>query len=139
MDGAPALSVISRSDALRLRLARFFTGEPCVHGHVAERYVSSGGCTQCSSPSGHAARSAFLVPRKRHSAEIVEPSQWPRDDHLRREPVIDSFDGRVIRLVGYRACMTCKASFFSRDVKLIRMCDACKNGTDFEARKFHHP
>ena len=27
--------------------ARYFTGKPCKHGHVAERFVSNGGCITC--------------------------------------------------------------------------------------------
>jgi hypothetical protein len=25
----------------------YFTGVPCKHGHVAERYVGNGGCVEC--------------------------------------------------------------------------------------------
>ena len=39
--------IISRDEARVLNLKSFFTGEPCKHGHVAERYVSSGGCVEC--------------------------------------------------------------------------------------------
>lgn len=38
----------SRQDAEAEGLKRYFTGEPCVRGHVAERFVSSRGCVQCS-------------------------------------------------------------------------------------------
>lgn len=38
---------VSRSDALSLTLTRYFTGEPCTHGHVAERYTRDGRCTEC--------------------------------------------------------------------------------------------
>ena len=40
-------SIIDRDKARALGLTRFFTGEPCKHGHVVERYVSSGGCVEC--------------------------------------------------------------------------------------------
>ena len=41
--GAPAAAVreiISRDEALRRGLNKFFTGKPCKRGHVAERFVS---------------------------------------------------------------------------------------------------
>ena len=39
--------IISRAEAKALGLKSFFTGKPCKHGHVAERYVSSRGCVEC--------------------------------------------------------------------------------------------
>jgi hypothetical protein len=35
-----------RAEAKRLGLPRYFTGRPCVNGHIAERYTS-GGCVEC--------------------------------------------------------------------------------------------
>ena len=46
MAAAPP-SIIGRDAASALGLKRFFTGEPCKHGHVAERIVSSHGCMEC--------------------------------------------------------------------------------------------
>ena len=40
--------MISREAALAAGLKRYFTGRPCKRGHVAERYVMSGGaCCEC--------------------------------------------------------------------------------------------
>jgi hypothetical protein len=39
--------IISRKDAKALGLKRYFMGEPCKHGHVAERLVSSRACFGC--------------------------------------------------------------------------------------------
>lgn len=44
-DNAPA--IISREAARQAGLRRFFTNVPCIHGHVAERYVSTGQCAEC--------------------------------------------------------------------------------------------
>lgn len=41
------MQIISRSEAKRLGLKRYFTGNPCCHGHVCERHVSSFGCIGC--------------------------------------------------------------------------------------------
>lgn len=41
------LTVISRQAAREQGLKRFFTGEQCQHGHVAERLVTSGRCHEC--------------------------------------------------------------------------------------------
>lgn len=41
------MEIISKADARAARLKRFFTGEPCSRGHIAERYVSTGMCIGC--------------------------------------------------------------------------------------------
>ena len=42
------MQVISRTEALHIGSARYFTGKPCPKGHMAERFVSSRGCTECA-------------------------------------------------------------------------------------------
>lgn len=37
----------ARSEAKRKGATRYFTGVPCIHGHVAERQTSNGECLQC--------------------------------------------------------------------------------------------
>lgn len=37
----------TRKEAEDQNCARYFTGEPCTHGHIAERYRYSGGCVLC--------------------------------------------------------------------------------------------
>lgn len=41
----PAL--LSRSEAKKLGLKRYFTGKACPHGHVSERLTSNAGCYKC--------------------------------------------------------------------------------------------
>jgi hypothetical protein len=40
---------VSRELARERGLARYFTGKPCKHGHVAERLLSNGDCIVCAS------------------------------------------------------------------------------------------
>lgn len=40
--------IIPRDAAKAANLKRFFTGEPCAEGHIAERYVSTGACCECN-------------------------------------------------------------------------------------------
>ena len=47
MTAAPP-DIIGRDEARALGLKHFFTGEPCKHGHVAERDVNSRECMECS-------------------------------------------------------------------------------------------
>jgi hypothetical protein len=39
--------VISKDEAIRLGLVRYFTGEPCKRGHIDDRYVANNGCRSC--------------------------------------------------------------------------------------------
>jgi hypothetical protein len=41
------MEVISRAEARELGLKFYFTGKPCKHGHVSERYVSTHFCKKC--------------------------------------------------------------------------------------------
>lgn len=42
------METISRNEAKRLGLKRYFTGKPCVHGHVSERLVYNHTCVECA-------------------------------------------------------------------------------------------
>lgn len=42
--------IITRQDAKAQGLKRYFTGEPCKRGHVAERLVSNCVCVECAKP-----------------------------------------------------------------------------------------
>lgn len=39
--------IISRAEAKAKGLKRYFTGKPCKHGHVSERYIGGKFCIQC--------------------------------------------------------------------------------------------
>jgi hypothetical protein len=41
------LSKISREEAIIQGLERYFSGEPCKYGHIAEREVERGLCVEC--------------------------------------------------------------------------------------------
>lgn len=40
--------IISREEAERQGLKRFFTGEPCKHGHISERKTNDKSCVECN-------------------------------------------------------------------------------------------
>jgi hypothetical protein len=64
--------IISRADAKASGLKRFFTGARCTHGHVAERLVSNGACTECDRLRDEGRRSA-----KRGGAKPRPPKHEP--------------------------------------------------------------
>ena len=41
------MEIITRKEAKEKGLTRYFTGKPCAHGHISERYVSSNCCVAC--------------------------------------------------------------------------------------------
>ncbi|MEJ0006233.1 MAG: hypothetical protein WDM77_07565, partial [Steroidobacteraceae bacterium] len=43
------MDIVSRKDARARGLKRYFTGVPCLHGHIAERFVSRMTCVTCNS------------------------------------------------------------------------------------------
>lgn len=49
-------SVITRQEAKSLGLKQFFTGEPCLHGHISQRNVYNNGCLECMKIAGRIRR-----------------------------------------------------------------------------------
>lgn len=41
------MDVVTRSHAIQQGLSKYFTGEPCKNGHIAQRYVQSCTCEMC--------------------------------------------------------------------------------------------
>lgn len=39
--------LITKEEAKALGLKRYFTGKPCLNGHLVERYAMNGGCAEC--------------------------------------------------------------------------------------------
>lgn len=134
-------TLVTLDDAKRHGLIRFFTGEPCKHGHVSERYVKGNRCVECDrvwrSPNQPKAPKAVRVPRAPVMAStsasqgFSEPKAWAFDGGARREPVLDMDlnPPRVVRQVGWRCCMRCAKPFFSDDVKALRICGGCKGAS----------
>lgn len=48
--------IISRSEAREIGATRYFTGKPCKHGHVAERYTVKATCVTCALSRAEAQR-----------------------------------------------------------------------------------
>ena len=60
---------VTRDEARVRGLKRYFTGEPCKHGHVAERWVANGGCTVCLLASNSKKRPRDLGKKKAYDAQ----------------------------------------------------------------------
>ncbi|MEN3257805.1 hypothetical protein AAH678_03055 [Sodalis endosymbiont of Spalangia cameroni] len=55
------MKIITRVEAAKLGLSRYYTGKPCLHGHHSERWTYNGHCVACTIESN-----------KRRRAEIRE-------------------------------------------------------------------
>lgn len=71
------MDVISRYDAETYGLKKFFTGEPCSHGHKAERWVSSGCCVECALDQRRTNRLVERTP-KLHVQSVSKHSRIPK-------------------------------------------------------------
>lgn len=57
---------MKKREAAALGLARYFTGKACKHGHLSERYTSTGQCAQCTAEQSQIRR--IEHPEKAHAA-----------------------------------------------------------------------
>lgn len=54
------LHIISRAKAKEFGMTRYFTGTPCKHGHISERYCNSANwCCECTRIANHKSREAY--------------------------------------------------------------------------------
>jgi hypothetical protein len=60
----------SYSKAVEMNLARYFTGKPCKHGHISERYMKTRTCIQCSNIEG-----AIRI-IKNKDAQLARQKKW---------------------------------------------------------------
>lgn len=76
------MNVILRPEAARLGLKRYFTGKPCAHGHVSERYVNSRICRACLTNEKNTKRARECwkrrYARKPHPEKMLE---WAKYRH----------------------------------------------------------
>lgn len=42
------MRTVTRRQAIERRESKYFTGKPCKHGHIAERYTMMGNCVECA-------------------------------------------------------------------------------------------
>lgn len=89
-----AADFISRAEAKRLGLKRYFTGEPCKHGHVAERATVNGLCCECgrikSRARYHADPQADLERQRQYRLAHPEVKGLARERLLRADPELST-------------------------------------------------
>lgn len=97
------MNPISLKDASAAGLARYFTGVPCKHGHVAERRVRDRGCTGCDSAKRarhyRADREAYLVKQrlrqtKNREANCAASLEWKKRNAAVVKSYMDAYRSR---------------------------------------------
>ena len=93
-------TIVHRAEAKALGLKRYYTGNPCKHGHVAERYIG-GGCVECDLSGKRAAyvanpeifkARALKTYRKNPSATIARNKRWVNENRERAKATIKSWN-----------------------------------------------
>lgn len=110
-DAGPKL--ISRRDAKRLGLKRYFTGKPCKHGHVGERQVSSEACIEChrlrqdaneaANPEKKRARFKAWYDRNREARAKLKAEEWRANPEKKRASFKAWYDRNGEAIVKRRA------------------------------------
>lgn len=65
------MDVIDRKTAIAAGLPKYYTGQPCINGHISERYSLSGSCQACVADSTARARESY-------SAVMADPTKAAR-------------------------------------------------------------
>jgi hypothetical protein len=102
-------NIISRDEAKALGLKRYFTGEPCRHGHIAERSVHSGRCWECDR-ARHARSAKWKVAnpervretRRKHRAANLEEAR-EKDREAAHKRYIKNRDKILSKRAAWRA------------------------------------
>jgi hypothetical protein len=79
------MQIIKRRDAKILGLSKYFTGKPCAKGHLAERYIASGGCSECLADAGRAKRGAE---HPRVNTKLAKLNEDARERYLKKQTAL---------------------------------------------------
>ena len=85
----------SRKQAALEGKTRYFTGKPCNHGHVVERYTSIGTCVECTRL--HAKKQRNFYKEARAKLITITVSVHPEDSQLIEDLATALNTGRMIK------------------------------------------
>ena len=92
------IDILTKKEAIELGLKKFFTGIPCSHGHIAERYVVSRMCVVCASCHNTA-------DGKKEQAKIYRQNNQDKIRQYRidnRESRSEWLSSNKVRVLGYK-------------------------------------
>lgn len=101
------MDAISRAEAKKSGLARYFTGEPCKFGHIAERATVNGSCLECSSNRRNVryweCRESDLMKQKERRDSDPQYAEKKRERARRRDPALRERDAERSRIASLKA------------------------------------
>lgn len=65
------MNILTRQDAIAQRLSRYFTGLPCKHGHISQRYTKTLNCIECLHPTFEAQD----IKQRREARAALKPTR----------------------------------------------------------------
>lgn len=78
------MSLATRAEAKAAGEKKYFTGKPCKHGHISERYTCTGQCVRCISLVYFSNKDELNKKRKKEYSENKERFQKYRADNKDR-------------------------------------------------------
>lgn len=80
------MSIITRKEAAQQGLSRYYTGKPCPHGHLVERYTSNHKCVTCAAEHAKLPRSKAQM--KARYERIKDTIRQQTKEYLDKNPEI---------------------------------------------------
>lgn len=92
------IPLISRKEAKALKYKRYFTGTPCLRGHIAEHYTGSGVCIKCDAIGVQKRYELYTKVRTTDEVSIpIEAMDAPEAKrYCNKFSAADSFDASVL-------------------------------------------
>lgn len=104
------MKIISRADARSNALTHYFTGNPCVHGHISKRYVSDTACFECHSNKHKKRREKLWKAKTPKSSLAIEKENRENAIKLgliKYFSIVPCASGHLERYTKNRACVEC--------------------------------
>lgn len=118
--------IISRTDALSQGLKRYFTGKPCKHGHLAERWASMGACVECTRLSSNAPHVRGPINEKRMAdRRAAREARGPKPRSA----------AKAAGLTRYSTGKPCSRGHVAERLVATRQCVECLKGHQAEYRE----
>jgi hypothetical protein len=99
------MNIITREAAQAAGQIRYFTGEPCQHGHVVERRVISGVCVECDRLRDQEWRKKTKLARDRKLVEeelkFLLAEYWEQMEEHEDNPSAIKLDARIADFMLY--------------------------------------
>lgn len=92
------MEILTRKQAFASSRSKYFTGKPCTHGHISERYTASGACAACVSVAAAKHRADFMPDDGRKARQYAK---------AQLEPIrIRVFEQEADTILGYCVAVT---------------------------------